>query len=594
MIIDNSNSTTATPVNDAAAKDPSLNNTQSILVTNVADADTQIVAANIADIKNVSANINAILSKTEAFNTNYAKLMAEVDNGTRTGLSVLNQSLDTFTAEIIADIDSVAAMTTELKNINNIKDVIVSVNGMQTLMDKINNNMQVITAVATSTEQISAVNKLSQSIHDVLMIQTELLNIDANMNKIQTIYNYMSELLLVCEWANSYKQQQAALGFTDEQFYNAMITLMNNLTALLEIFNNLGKLTNIYDLIQMMPDKIAETEAQLLALFTKYQLALADQQKTITRELNSIVADTKIQFAEILLKFGNIDQSTNEAIAKYVIAGTGIIINQTATNQYEVSLNLNYINSLIDDKQLDFEKWAEQTRAEVTAQVAANKTLVENYIAEQKALLTESLATQKLEFNNEITNNKLVVANTKQELSDLLLRIEYYVRHLHEQSQNNTTQITGKLGNIEAGKNITVTTRTDTVTKDDGTTEDQVTTIVNTYEFISANELLTLSTDTTLGTITLTVDKTALRTWAETILNAYDFNNNVNFKTNVENIVNAMNIDNGTKYVAGTNITFANNLDGTVSINAAVAAANDIIISAVPADLAALAQTTYA
>lgn len=594
MIIDNSNSTTATPVNDAAAKDPSLNNTQSILVTNVADADTQIVAANIADIKNVSANINAILSKTEAFNTNYAKLMAEVDNGTRTGLSVLNQSLDTFTAEIIADIDSVAAMTAELKNINNIKDVIVSVNGMQTLMDKINNNMQVITAVATSTEQISAVNKLSQSIHDVLMIQTELLNIDANMNKIQTIYNYMSELLLVCEWANSYKQQQAALGFTDEQFYNAMITLMNNLTALLEIFNNLGKLTNIYDLIQMMPDKIAETEAQLLALFTKYQLALADQQKTITRELNSIVADTKIQFAEILLKFGNIDQSTNEAIAKYVIAGTGIIINQTATNQYEVSLNLNYINSLIDDKQLDFEKWAEQTRAEVTAQVAANKTLVENYIAEQKALLTESLATQKLEFNNEITNNKLVVANTKQELSDLLLRIEYYVRHLHEQSQNNTTQITGKLGNIEAGKNITVTTRTDTVTKDDGTTEDQVTTIVNTYEFISANELLTLSTDTTLGTITLTVDKTALRTWAETILNAYDFNNNVNFKTNVENIVNAMNIDNGTKYVAGTNITFANNLDGTVSINAAVAAANDIIISAVPADLAALAQTTYA
>lgn len=594
MIIDNSNSTTATPVNDAAAKDPSLNNTQSILVTNVADADTQIVAANIADIKNVSANINAILSKTEAFNTNYAKLMAEVDNGTRTGLSVLNQSLDTFTAEIIADIDSVAAMTTELKNINNIKDVIVSVNGMQTLMDKINNNMQVITAVATSTEQISAVNKLSQSIHDVLMIQTELLNIDANMNKIQTIYNYMSELLLVCEWVNSYKQQQAALGFTDEQFYNAMITLMNNLTALLEIFNNLGKLTNIYDLIQMMPDKIAETEAQLLALFTKYQLALADQQKTITRELNSIVADTKIQFAEILLKFGNIDQSTNEAIAKYVIAGTGIIINQTATNQYEVSLNLNYINSLIDDKQLDFEKWAEQTRAEVTAQVAANKTLVENYIAEQKALLTESLATQKLEFNNEITNNKLVVANTKQELSDLLLRIEYYVRHLHEQSQNNTTQITGKLGNIEAGKNITVTTRTDTVTKDDGTTEDQVTTIVNTYEFISANELLTLSTDTTLGTITLTVDKTALRTWAETILNAYDFNNNVNFKTNVENIVNAMNIDNGTKYVAGTNITFANNLDGTVSINAAVAAANDIIISAVPADLAALAQTTYA
>lgn len=594
MIIDNSNSTTATPVNDAAAKDPSLNNTQSILVTNVADADTQIVAANIADIKNVSANINAILSKTEAFNTNYAKLMAEVDNGTRTGLSVLNQSLDTFTAEIIADIDSVAAMTAELKNINNIKDVIVSVNGMQTLMDKINNNMQVITAVATSTEQISAVNKLSQSIHDVLMIQTELLNIDANMNKIQTIYNYMSELLLVCEWVNSYKQQQAALGFTDEQFYNAMITLMNNLTALLEIFNNLGKLTNIYDLIQMMPDKIAETEAQLLALFTKYQLALADQQKTITRELNSIVADTKIQFAEILLKFGNIDQSTNEAIAKYVIAGTGIIINQTATNQYEVSLNLNYINSLIDDKQLDFEKWAEQTRAEVTAQVAANKTLVENYIAEQKALLTESLATQKLEFNNEITNNKLVVANTKQELSDLLLRIEYYVRHLHEQSQNNTTQITGKLGNIEAGKNITVTTRTDTVTKDDGTTEDQVTTIVNTYEFISANELLTLSTDTTLGTITLTVDKTALRTWAETILNAYDFNNNVNFKTNVENIVNAMNIDNGTKYVAGTNITFANNLDGTVSINAAVAAANDIIISAVPADLAALAQTTYA
>lgn len=594
MIIDNSNSTTATPVNDAAAKDPSLNNTQSILVTNVADADTQIVAANIADIKNVSANINAILSKTEAFNTNYAKLMAEVDNGTRTGLSVLNQSLDTFTAEIIADIDSVAAMTTELKNINNIKDVIVSVNGMQTLMDKINNNMQVITAVATSTEQISAVNKLSQSIHDVLMIQTELLNIDANMNKIQTIYNYMSELLLVCEWANSYKQQQAALGFTDEQFYNAMITLMNNLTALLEIFNNLGKLTNIYDLIQMMPDKIAETEAQLLALFTKYQLALADQQKTITRELNSIVADTKIQFAEILLKFGNIDQSMNEAIAKYVIAGTGIIINQTATNQYEVSLNLNYINSLIDDKQLDFEKWAEQTRAEVTAQVAANKTLVENYIAEQKALLTESLATQKLEFNNEITNNKLVVANTKQELSDLLLRIEYYVRHLHEQSQNNTTQITGKLGGIEAGKNITVTTRTDTVTKDDGTTEDQVTTIVNTYEFISANELLTLSTDTTLGTITLTVDKTALRTWAETILNAYDFNNNVNFKTNVENIVNAMNIDNGTKYVAGTNITFANNLDGTVSINAAVAAANDIIISAVPADLAALAQTTYA
>lgn len=594
MIIDNSNSTTATPVNDAAAKDPSLNNTQSILVTNVADADTQIVAANIADIKNVSANINAILSKTEAFNTNYAKLMAEVDNGTRTGLSVLNQSLDTFTAEIIADIDSVAAMTTELKNINNIKDVIVSVNGMQTLMDKINNNMQVITAVATSTEQISAVNKLSQSIHDVLMIQTELLNIDANMNKIQTIYNYMSELLLVCEWANSYKQQQAALGFTDEQFYNAMITLMNNLTALLEIFNNLGKLTNIYDLIQMMPDKIAETEAQLLALFTKYQLALADQQKTITRELNSIVADTKIQFAEILLKFGNIDQSMNEAIAKYVIAGTGIIINQTATNQYEVSLNLNYINSLIDDKQLDFEKWAEQTRAEVTAQVAANKTLVENYIAEQKALLTESLATQKLEFNNEITNNKLVVANTKQELSDLLLRIEYYVRHLHEQSQNNTTQITGKLGGIEAGKNITVTTRTDTVTKDDGTTEDQVTTIVNTYEFISANELLTLSTDTTLGTITLTVDKTALRTWAETILNAYDFNNNVNFKTNVENIVNAMNIDNGTKYVAGTNITFANNLDGTVSINAAVAAANDIIISAVPADLAALAQITYA
>lgn len=594
MIIDNSNSTTATPVNDAAAKDPSLNNTQSILVTNVADADTQIVAANIADIKNVSANINAILSKTEAFNTNYAKLMAEVDNGTRTGLSVLNQSLDTFTAEIIADIDSVAAMTAELKNINNIKDVIVSVNGMQTLMDKINNNMQVITAVATSTEQISAVNKLSQSIHDVLMIQTELLNIDANMNKIQTIYNYMSELLLVCEWANSYKQQQAALGFTDEQFYNAMITLMNNLTALLEIFNNLGKLTNIYDLIQMMPDKIAETEAQLLALFTKYQLALADQQKTITRELNSIVADTKIQFAEILLKFGNIDQSMNEAIAKYVIAGTGIIINQTATNQYEVSLNLNYINSLIDDKQLDFEKWAEQTRAEVTAQVAANKTLVENYIAEQKALLTESLATQKLEFNNEITNNKLVVANTKQELSDLLLRIEYYVRHLHEQSQNNTTQITGKLGGIEAGKNITVTTRTDTVTKDDGTTEDQVTTIVNTYEFISANELLTLSTDTTLGTITLTVDKTALRTWAETILNAYDFNNNVNFKTNVENIVNAMNIDNGTKYVAGTNITFANNLDGTVSINAAVAAANDIIISAVPADLAALAQTTYA
>lgn len=594
MIIDNSNSTTATPVNDAAAKDPSLNNTQSILVTNVADADTQIVAANIADIKNVSANISAILSKTEAFNINYAKLMAEVDNGTRTGLSVLNQSLDTFTAEIIADIDSVAAMTAELKNINNIKDVIVSVNGMQTLMDKINNNMQVITAVATSTEQISAVNKLSQSIHDVLMIQTELLNIDANMNKIQTIYNYMSELLLVCEWANSYKQQQAALGFTDEQFYNAIITLMNNLTALLEIFNNLGKLTNIYDLIQMMPDKIAETEAQLLALFTKYQLALADQQKTITRELNSIVADTKIQFAEILLKFGNIDQSTNEAIAKYVIAGTGIIINQTATNQYEVSLNLNYINSLIDDKQLDFEKWAEQTRAEVTAQVAANKTLVENYIAEQKALLTESLATQKLEFNNEITNNKLVVANTKQELSDLLLRIEYYVRHLHEQSQNNTTQITGKLGNIEAGKNITVTTRTDTVTKDDGTTEDQVTTIVNTYEFISANELLTLSTDTTLGTITLTVDKTALRTWAETILNAYDFNNNVNFKTNVENIVNAMNIDNGTKYVAGTNITFANNLDGTVSINAAVAAANDIIISAVPADLAALAQTTYA
>lgn len=594
MIIDNSNSTTATPVNDAAAKDPSLNNTQSILVTNVADADTQIVAANIADIKNVSANISAILSKTEAFNINYAKLMAEVDNGTRTGLSVLNQSLDTFTAEIIADIDSVAAMTTELKNINNIKDVIVSVNGMQTLMDKINNNMQVITAVATSTEQISAVNKLSQSIHDVLMIQTELLNIDANMNKIQTIYNYMSELLLVCEWANSYKQQQAALGFTDEQFYNAIITLMNNLTALLEIFNNLGKLTNIYDLIQMMPDKIAETEAQLLALFTKYQLALADQQKTITRELNSIVADTKIQFAEILLKFGNIDQSTNEAIAKYVIAGTGIIINQTATNQYEVSLNLNYINSLIDDKQLDFEKWAEQTRAEVTAQVAANKTLVENYIAEQKALLTESLATQKLEFNNEITNNKLVVANTKQELSDLLLRIEYYVRHLHEQSQNNTTQITGKLGGIEAGKNITVTTRTDTVTKDDGTTEDQVTTIVNTYEFISANELLTLSTDTTLGTITLTVDKTALRTWAETILNAYDFNNNVNFKTNVENIVNAMNIDNGTKYVAGTNITFANNLDGTVSINAAVAAANDIIISAVPADLAALAQTTYA
>lgn len=594
MIIDNSNSTTATPVNDAAAKDPSLNNTQSILVTNVADADTQIVAANIADIKNVSANISAILSKTEAFNTNYAKLMAEVDNGTRTGLSVLNQSLDTFTAEIIADIDSVAAMTAELKNINNIKDVIVSVNGMQTLMDKINNNMQVITAVATSTEQISAVNKLSQSIHDVLMIQTELLNIDANMNKIQTIYNYMSELLLVCEWVNSYKQQQAALGFTDEQFYNAMITLMNNLTALLEIFNNLGKLTNIYDLIQMMPDKIAETEAQLLALFTKYQLALADQQKTITRELNSIVADTKIQFAEILLKFGNIDQSMNEAIAKYVIAGTGIIINQTATNQYEVSLNLNYINSLIDDKQLDFEKWAEQTRAEVTAQVAANKTLVENYIAEQKALLTESLATQKLEFNNEITNNKLVVANTKQELSDLLLRIEYYVRHLHEQSQNNTTQITGKLGGIEAGKNITVTTRTDTVTKDDGTTEDQVTTIVNTYEFISANELLTLSTDTTLGTITLTVDKTALRTWAETILNAYDFNNNVNFKTNVENIVNAMNIDNGTKYVAGTNITFANNLDGTVSINAAVAAANDIIISAVPADLAALAQTTYA
>lgn len=594
MIIDNSNSTTATPVNDAAAKDPSLNNTQSILVTNVADADTQIVAANIADIKNVSANINAILSKTDAFNTNYAKLMAEVDNGTRTGLSVLNQSLDTFTAEIIADIDTVAAMTIELKNINNIKDVIVSVNGMQALMDKIVNNMQVITAVATSTEQISAVNKLSQSIHNVLMIQAELLNIDANMNKLQTIYNYMSELLLVCEWVNNYKQQQAALGFTDEQFYNAMITLMNNLTSLLAIFNNLDKLTNIYDLIQMMPDKIAEAEAQLLALFTKYQLALADQQKTITRELNSIVTDTKIQLAEILLKFGNIDQSMNDTLAKYVIAGTGIIVNQTAANQCEISLNLNYINSLIDDKQLDFEKWAEQTRAEVTAQVSANKTLVENYIAEQKALLTESLANQKLEFNNEITNNKLVVANTKQELSDLLLRIEYYVRHLHEQSQNNTTQITGKLGNIEAGKNITVTTRTDTVTKDDGTIEDQVTTIVNTYEFISANELLTLSTDTTLGTITLTVNKTALKTWAETILNAYDFNNNINFKTNVENIVNNMNINNGTKYVAGTNITFANNVDGTVSINAAVAAANDIIISAVPADLAKLAQTTYA
>lgn len=411
------------------------------IVTHTADADTALVAANIADIKAVAASINSILTQTKAFNDNIVKLETTSAVNGKNIIQTLEDTSNTFTSNVINDINTVATISTEVSQVATLKDMIPKLVAMEQLLTAINANLATYSAVAQMSNSISVVNNLQASINQVVAIEAEILKLSAHMDELQTIFNYLQELLIIYSWIVKYKEVQNKEGFTDEAFYHAMLDIVANIQALLAIHKNMAGLLEIKQMLEDAPTLIEDLKKQLEELKTTYSQNITDLFNKYKAELTLWMQQQKAEVINLLnnMKGGTnifIDQVDTSRVISTLdfLAGEGLeVLVDTAKRNATFALSAETIQKLADIQQSITNITTNITKIESLSLIAGHGVTItetfnndgsKNYtIAVDDAQLVD-LDTYKKEL-------QLLVADTKIAISDMLLKLEYYVNHLH-------------------------------------------------------------------------------------------------------------------------------------------------------------------
>ena len=330
MVIDN------TPKQDNSLKSTEYKDTTTSVITKtqlVADPDVSIVAANMADIKNISANITDILTQTREFNNNYKALE------TTNAVQVLENGMNTFNASLLGQINEVIRMKDSIVSLGAMTNSIEALNQVVNVMTNLNNNILTIQALAPITDDISIVAGLNANIELIVLLQTELKAIFMNLNELHTIYNYLPELLKNNEWINKYLESQNRLQFTDDSFFTAITSIQNNLQAILNISTNLAGLNELKATLDNAPGIIQNTKTELDNLLITFKTNTSDLVANYKKELASEVVNIKLELGKLMLELAEIISNLKRCVNSGNGGGTGVGYNFVAGTNIRISQN---------------------------------------------------------------------------------------------------------------------------------------------------------------------------------------------------------------------------------------------------------------
>lgn len=309
------------------------------------DEAATIVADNIVMIKELALRMNDIISKTTEFNNLTTKLLEEKYD-TKNSIDVLAEANKAFTTSLVDNIKIVTQLQDEVMKVSNISTQIEKLGQMSDILTKINNNLVTISEVGALNEAIIVVSGLQAEIKKIVLFSDQLIRIDANLDKLITIFNYLPQLLALNSAIQKYITLQGQFNFTDEEAYQALKQIFDNINTIILVSNNLTDLIAIKDLLEQTPDLLNQIKQELQSLTTNYSAQLTDQFNAHKKDLAKFVADIKIEIGDLMTDLGKI-------IANLKCCGTGGGGTGTGVTIQEVLDSIKEGNNITIDRATD-------------------------------------------------------------------------------------------------------------------------------------------------------------------------------------------------------------------------------------------------
>lgn len=290
--------------------DSSVPNRQVVNIT--ADEATIKVANNIEQIKAVANNLTILLSSISSFESKYNKINQEriYDGNKKTGLEVLDNSL--ILKNYLSSIDSLSQNITQIINISNIKDDITSLNLLINEIQVIADNIDSIKNTSVISDYIVNISGISTELVELKSKQDEFLALHSNLEQILTIFNYLPSLVKIHTVINRYLQLQQSLNFSDEQAFNTLKNINDNLEDILNVSNQLESIKDIVLKIEDLDNITDKVNTSLIEINNKYTLELNTLGKDLSNELQQSVLETKKQFQDLIERqFKYVEQCSN-------------------------------------------------------------------------------------------------------------------------------------------------------------------------------------------------------------------------------------------------------------------------------------------
>lgn len=386
------------PTLNSNHQDSTLPNGQ--VVTIEADNATKIVADNITAITSIAKNLSTILTQLRTFNDKYNGLLTELnyDGGTKTGIQVLESSLDL--KNYLTQISDIASNLTNILKVADLDSQIRQLSLLETDIKDIVNNLADIQKTAALTDYVANVSAISDDIIRIREIEDIIIALTNHIEQLNTIYNYLPQLLKLTQFVTQYLELQQNLGFSDDEYFNILNTISDNLTNILKVAGEIDTMVDISKRLDEFPDIIKNIDDELKDLAVRYQRELENGAKNLTDEFNKAVIDTRVRFQELI-----------ERQANYV------------EECRQISMSLNQLQSDIKIAELDLQKLKIeiQSDAKTTLQELKNDflKLEMDYTNRIEKLITENNATLSTKSNEFFIKVQTLENEHKQQMNDI-------------------------------------------------------------------------------------------------------------------------------------------------------------------------------
>lgn len=420
MVIDNENNIQLSDVKPAEHVDTSVS--KSVLVTSVADADTQIVAQNIESVKTLANKITDVVYLANNIETKINSMLNKNYDG-KSAVDIINTANTTFTKGMLNDISTASAISKEISSVASIRTAINKISNLEDIIIRIDNNLDVIERVGAITDDIVIVSTISAILETIVNMQQELLAIFEKLAELETIFHYLPQLLHIYTYLVDLGKAKAKLGFTDEEYLTNIIKVGKNIESMLTIAYNVDDLVAVKELLDKSPDILQNIKDEINTLLTTYSQQLDDKVTEGKKDLEDYVVDIKIEMGKILASIragasGNTSGITIADVFANIKAGNG------------VKFTRDYINQLLT---IDVENVVDITAKDSTIVISKNGTTIQLNVpffdkikAKDKSisiekdgdniLLSAPLDTSKFvagdNISFDVSNNKLKISST--------------------------------------------------------------------------------------------------------------------------------------------------------------------------------------